>query len=830
MAAVTDGPRTRGGGVLLQQPNARVRRSFTAAAEVLDAGDKAQAGRLKRLAQDWQTHSWSYYKSLGLIHFAHDYLANCASRSRLYPGFIGKPGDPPTPLDDMEDPEFTLPEGADKSSAQATVDAAVYLDSSYDGGLGALMGDFGLNVALAGEGFLHGCESDETETGELFQVRSVIELRATSEGYKLYSPGTLGQTGGELIPPDEYVMRLWRKDRQWIDLADAPMRALLDDCDNLLALKRVLLASTYSRMHGGILKVPSGLLFPQLSGDPSQQAQDDPVMDAINRTVTQAIQDPASVNAVAPVQISGPKEELAALQLLDIGRGYGAEIQKQIADVERTVCIGLDLPPEIIMGLGGSNHWNAFAIDEQTFKAHIEPLVLVICRGLTKGYLWPKLRALGVEDLGRYCFWYDPSALIGHPDRFANAQVLHQRFVISDDALARAADFSEDDAPDDEEVARRIAIAQQLRVTIRAAEVAPPGEIEQPSQINQPESATATPLPEVGVGKALPKAAPAPAQPAAKSPTPSQPGPPAQGRPPAKTAAAVPRLGDRLAAIDRDLLTRLHVLADTALRQSLEQAGRQLYKQAGREDRKLGASLRNVPLEELGRKLGRDQVQAWGLGEHDLIDEKMAGFEHDYRRLTAKALAAALIAGRQSDGNPDALPDHEIEDTVASAGPSISAGWALLAGAIVALAHDRLFNEPPGAPPRGEIDTSATVPIGTIRDSLAVAGGGQSAALPTTPSGGVALGPLALGILKQELQVFPQGWQWVWGFYGEPDRPFEPHNALDGQEFSSWDDDVLANNESWPDTDYFRPGDHNGCCCGYIPMFASDRGEEAAGE
>ncbi len=44
--------------------------------------------------------------------------------------------------------------------------------------------------------------------------------------------------------------------------------------------------------------------------------------------------------------------------------------------------------------------------------------------------------------------------------------------------------------------------------------------------------------------------------------------------------------------------------------------------------------------------------------------------------------------------------------------------------------------------------------------------------------------------------------------------PFEPHLELDGAEFISWDDDVLAADPSeWPYVTHFRPSDHSTCGC-----------------
>jgi hypothetical protein len=61
------------------------------------------------------------------------------------------------------------------------------------------------------------------------------------------------------------------------------------------------------------------------------------------------------------------------------------------------------------------------------------------------------------------------------------------------------------------------------------------------------------------------------------------------------------------------------------------------------------------------------------------------------------------------------------------------------------------------------------------------------------------------------------GYQWVYG-PAHRTRPFDPHAELDGVEFVNFDDDVLTNNEGFPEYDFFMPGDHPGCICDYEPI------------
>ncbi len=65
---------------------------------------------------------------------------------------------------------------------------------------------------------------------------------------------------------------------------------------------------------------------------------------------------------------------------------------------------------------------------------------------------------------------YDSGELVARPNRAQDAKDAHDRWTISDAALRTATGFSDNDAPDDEELTRRIKIKQAIlvRQTIQA--------------------------------------------------------------------------------------------------------------------------------------------------------------------------------------------------------------------------------------------------------------------------------------------------------------------------------------------------------------------------
>lgn len=101
---------------------------------------------------------------------------------------------------------------------------------------------------------------------------------------------------------------------------------------------------------------------------------------------------------------------------------------------------------------------NAVQIDENLYKAHIEPLMLLIVDALTVVYLRPYLLAQGWSpaDVAKVVIWYDPTAVATRNDRAADADMGFDRHAVSFDTWRRAHGFSDADAPTANELALRM--------------------------------------------------------------------------------------------------------------------------------------------------------------------------------------------------------------------------------------------------------------------------------------------------------------------------------------------------------------------------------------
>jgi hypothetical protein len=180
------------------------------------------------------------------------------------------------------------------------------------------------------------------------------------------------------------------------------------------------------------------------------------------------------------------------------------------------------------------------------------------------------------------------------------------------------------------------------------------------------------------------------------------------------------------------------------------------------------------------------------------------------------------------------MPHSEFEALANNLSESADDGWAWLAARLQKVAHGYLSDSQiVVALDEDDDDTSkdikvaagGLVPFGMVRKALRIAGGTQHPAADASfdstvaveiPSG-VTSGPLVSQTLSDN-DVSVDKYTWVHGF---TPNPFEPHEDLNGVEFDSWTDEILANQGDWPDVDFYAPGDHDGCTCDFEISWAA---------
>ena len=389
----------------------------------------------RRLVQSWQKKPWAYYDSLGEVHFASNFVGNALARVNLYSA------DVPKKVTEEPVPDESGP-GVD------VVDSM----TGMRGGQSNLLRLSAMNLFLPGEYVLAGYDGG-------FEVFSIDEFEVGADGkkYRIRGPGQ----EREELPSDGFYGRVWRPHPRWTSLADSPMRGVLNDCETLVLLGHQDRNLIKNRIAGsGLLLWPTELLeAEELDEDDSEdEGGQHPLMKKIQEMMLTPLKDETDPSSVVPGVFLGPAEYLKSVQYLTFDRPLDARSEAKKQEAVRRIAVGVDLPPEVLLGLAEVNHWTAWQVREETFQQHLQPLVELVVDAWTVTYYRPALVASGMDpaEAAKKMIWYDADDLIARPDKSMQAVELHERLVISDEALRTENGFDDTDAPDEEELERRL--------------------------------------------------------------------------------------------------------------------------------------------------------------------------------------------------------------------------------------------------------------------------------------------------------------------------------------------------------------------------------------
>jgi len=446
-------------------------RPLTAAAAriQLDDASEAEMFKLRKGSETalWQSSAWEYYDAISEIKFAFNLVANIVSRIRLFSAMIVDPAEAPVDLRKVESVDPALADAAER--------ALMRLDSAYGGQTGMLR-DAALNLSVTGECYLvqvparggHGID-------ESWDIRSVDELQITKSGSYITPRrdlvgGNTTKAGIIPLPDHAFVGRMWRAHPRFSEEPDSSLRGLLDLCDELLLLNRTYRATHRSRLNAGMVFIPDGLARaaapdPNLyadEDDPEETPEeaDDQFEEELIAAMATPIEDESSASAVVPLLIRGPVELGKEIKHIKFERAFEDSMNARYERLLERILQGLDVPKDTVTGLANVKYSNAIQIDEALYKAHIEPMLLLIVDSLTVMFLRPYLRSQGWSqaDVSRVVIWYDPSSVATRNDRAADADSGFEKMAISGDTWRRAHGFTEADAPSPTEMALRILV------------------------------------------------------------------------------------------------------------------------------------------------------------------------------------------------------------------------------------------------------------------------------------------------------------------------------------------------------------------------------------
>ena len=416
--------------------------------------------------RDWQREAWRLYDITGPLRFVVNSIAKTASKAKMFVGEVDDSGDIHVETEDLEVKQLAkVPLGAGESRAEAIRLMCVNLQVAGE----VYVIAEGWDEAVGG---FHNVDNEGRErpntvippgtTGwdeDRWYVVSTEQITLLGDQVIIRRPTLMG--GGYFTPVDErdILMRVWIPHPVDIDEPDSPVRSAIPDLRELEALRKREFAELDSRLAGaGIFAVPDTMDFPRGDADGSDGESEgglDGFLEDVGNAMSESLQDRSSAAAMVPIGIQGPAEAIEKIRHITFWTELSESILPMKDSALKMTAMSLDAPVEMMQGMGQTNHWSAWLLDENTISTHIEPLLGQIADALTKGWLEPALRRM-LRDPKRYSFAFNTASLQVRGDKTTTALELHERRLISDAALREVTDFDDALAPSAEERLRRM--------------------------------------------------------------------------------------------------------------------------------------------------------------------------------------------------------------------------------------------------------------------------------------------------------------------------------------------------------------------------------------
>jgi hypothetical protein len=378
---------------------------------------------------------WYYWARIPELRYVARYVANSVSMARL---FVGKVDTDPF------NPEPVGP----RHPANALLEA-------FAGGLvgqSQMLDRLALHLTVTGDSILAGpAEGAATPPRFPFDTWRVFSpAEITSRNGALWYKTPAGRD--EPLPDSVWPVRVWRPHpRLWWE-ADSPTRSCYRVLREIDLLDQHIQATAISRLAGaGLLAIPDEITIP---GDEveTEGADTDPFVKVLTEVMALAIKNRESAAAIVPIILRGPAEFLAAIKHFDFSTTFDETAPELRTIALRRLALGMDVPPEIMMGTGDASHWQAWQVDESTLRVHTVPLLQLIAGSLTEGWLRPALREIPLspaqrDEIDQLVLWFDVSNLLIHPNVAEDSEALYDRGLIDADALRLRTGHGSGDAP-----------------------------------------------------------------------------------------------------------------------------------------------------------------------------------------------------------------------------------------------------------------------------------------------------------------------------------------------------------------------------------------------
>ena len=424
-----------------RKPEPEPVQALTAATALVDLSVGSSWKTYKFGNRDWQVEAWRLYDIVPELHFLAGRIGDAVSRARLFVTEVDETGE----------------------ETGETQDETVRRLAAVPLGKGAQRDDnlrlAGIDLATPGECWIvgEGAAQRAHEASGAWFVVTGAGIKNEGGRIKVRKPKHRGDGWLELTDGVDMLIRCHRPHPNDPDQADSFTRSAIPVLREIELLTKREFAELDSRLTGaGMMPVPESVDFPRKPEDPAGVSG---FMSYLQRTMATSMMDQSSAAAMVPIMFTVPDhlmEHVDKIRPLTFWSELSGEIGGMKDRAIERLAASSELPKDVLESIGNSNHWSAWLVSEEGTR-WIGNYLALIADALTRGFLALALKAMGREaDIERFAFAFDTSVLAARPNRIEEAAQLHDRFLISDEEMVKAAAFPVEVMPSVTERAQQI--------------------------------------------------------------------------------------------------------------------------------------------------------------------------------------------------------------------------------------------------------------------------------------------------------------------------------------------------------------------------------------
>ncbi len=407
-------------------------RALVASAMPVRTAEEAQKAKTTR--QAWQSQALGYYDRVGEIRFSSQFYGRQLARVKFFPATL-------------------KPDGTVKRIEEGPPVDALSRIHDQGGRASRVQYDYGRLMFVTGEGCLFGSnlaeEGGEPNPDERWRFLWLDELYFDADG----GPTKWRDFTGKVTDETGTSYRMWTPHPRHSDLADSPLRSVLDIAEELVILTASVRSTAVTRLTNGMFLLPSEASPPpDESIGKDEDIEQSTFLSQFVQHIQAQIESPGSAEARVPFLLEAAYEYLDQvrwLQMHDPATDY-LERDLRIEAVKR-LAIALDFPPEALLGMSDTNHWSAQQVQWDMWRSHGIPLAEQYANDINSAYLRPAMRDQEYADWENLIIGYDDSQVVVSPDQTTVADEAMDRAAISFEGYRKLKGIPEDMAPSEEE-------------------------------------------------------------------------------------------------------------------------------------------------------------------------------------------------------------------------------------------------------------------------------------------------------------------------------------------------------------------------------------------